>query len=261
MSLTDVLENNFKTILVVVATGFVALQRGWIEAPAGLETSPQYVGLAAIAAGAVGVGGWIVGAKVDDLLPDPEGIFLVCLESNDETGGEIWELTEDQFADMEVKEGTLFEWPVSSQVYECYHYNYETNTAVAGWRESPTGSQLAGGIEIEEAFAAIDEIRSEYEPAERKLKRIRRRLGAVARRMDRRRARDQNAILEPELTPEFGDSSATITDIIEDEFPEHLQPESMNREDETEPEAPEPGGIDEFAGFEVLDESEPLQND
>jgi len=64
-------------------------------------------GFAALVFGYLGAG------KLDEFLPDEDGIFLIAFRASDDTGGAIWEITEDQFDAMEVHSGTLFEWPTA----------------------------------------------------------------------------------------------------------------------------------------------------
>jgi len=84
--------------------------------------------------------GYLGAGKLDEFLPDENGIFLIAFQASDDTGGAIWEITEDQFDAMEVHPGTLFEWPTAKRVYEVKEYRPEENVAVANWRESIAGS-------------------------------------------------------------------------------------------------------------------------
>jgi len=61
---------------------------------------------------------------------------------------------------MEVHPGTLFEWPTAKRVYEVKEYRPEENVAVANWRESIAGSQLAGDCLVADAIDHIEEIRT-----------------------------------------------------------------------------------------------------
>jgi len=69
---------------------------------------------------------------------------------------------------MDVHAGTLFEWPVAARVYECREYRPEDNVAVANWRESVAGSELAGEVHVVDAMDQIAELRDEFEPEARK---------------------------------------------------------------------------------------------
>ena len=173
----------------------------------------------------------------------------------------MWELSPDRFEEMDVVEGDLFRWPVGSEVYECYHYNPETNTAVAGWRGSPADSQLAGGVDLDDAYQFIEDLRDEYEPAQRKLDRIRNRMRLVAREMDRRRLENHNRMLDPALTPDFAGEDgrpAGVGDVIRDQFPDELLPEQMREGDDENQDVDEE---EEFVEMAVLDEQEPMRND
>lgn len=254
MTLTEWVQENTRTLaaLSLVYVGYVELTDAtYPSVPSGSET-------AVLAAVCVAIAGYVAAGKIADLLPEDEGIYLVAFKASDETGGEVWELTEDQFADMEVKGGTLFQWPTAKRVYECREYRPEENIAVANWRESVAGSELAGDTLVTDAMEAIAEIRQEYEPAERQLRLIKRRLRGIARKQDRRRARDQNAQLDPHTNPTFGDDSASISEILQEELPEELRPESMDVDEQVRENGE--GEPEDFAGFEILDEQEALQN-
>jgi len=249
MSLKSVVEDNARLIVLVVG-GYIALvETGNAEYP----TPPEGSGLLVLAAIAIAAVGYMAAGKIHDLLPDDEGIYLVAFDASDESGGSVWELSEDQFSDMEVFAGSLFQWPTSKRVYEAREYRPEENVAVANWRESVAGSELAGNTQVVDVLEQIGELRDEFEPEAQRFRLLQRRLRSVARRMDRRRDRDQQAVLDPHLTPEFGsDEGATISDVIHEEMPEHLLPNSMRAGEQTDDHAGESG---EFAGFELLDEA------
>ncbi|MDZ5810059.1 hypothetical protein U4E84_01650 [Halorubrum sp. AD140] len=214
-------------------------------------------GVVITAAIAIVVAGYIAGGYVADLLPDDEGIYLVAFDASDDTGGAVYELSEDQFDAMDVHAGTLFEWPVAKRVYECREYRPEENVAVANWRESVAGSELAGDVQVVDAFDAIAELRDEFEPEARKARHLKRRLRTIARTIDRRRLEDMESILDPTLTPTFEDDNATISSILENELPDDLKPETMKGDDiDTET-----NGHGDTINFELLDETEALEVD
>ena len=202
------------------------------------------------------IAGYFGAGKVEELLPDEEGIFLIAFQSSDDTGGEVYELSEDQFEAMEVHAGTLFEWPVSRRVYECKEYRPDENIAVANWRESVAGSQLAGDALLPDALEQIAELREEFEPEARKARYLKRRLRSIARTIDRERLQDQQELLDETTNPTFSEASRGISEIVEDEIPKELRPESMNAGDMNG--KLDPGSDEEIVGFDLLDDSEAL---
>ncbi|MYL69137.1 hypothetical protein [Halorubrum distributum] len=212
-------------------------------------------GIAVTAAVAVAIGGYVAGGYVADLLPEEEGIYLVAFDASDDTGGSIWELSEDQFADMDVHAGSLFEWPVAKRVYEVREYRPEDNVAVANWRESVAGSELAGNVQVVDALEAIAELREEFEPDAQEARRLKRRLRSIARKLDKRRLKDQEAILDPTLTPSFEDEGATVSAVLDEELPDDLKPDTMKGDDVDT----ERNGHGDTVGFELLDETEALE--
>lgn len=256
MSLSEQLKERWYLIGAGILAWVAAGQQGLVTPPGEIE------GLGVVVTGGVFalVAGYLAAGKVEDLLPDPEGIFIVAFDSSDETGGEVWEVSEDQFDAMEVVEGTLFEWPVSKRVYEAREYRPEENIAVANWRESVAGSQIAGDVRIVDALSQISELRNEFEPEARKSRRLKRRIRSIVRKLDRRRLEDQQAIIDPTTTPQFDDGEeATVSQVVKEELPEDLQPDSMK---DTEP-GETPGQEPETVGFDLLDEpdQDPLLND
>lgn len=243
---------------------FLAIGAGWIAAAEfGYVTGPaeiEGIGIVFTGIAAAGIAGYLAAGKVEGLLPDPEGIYLIAFNAADESGGELWELSEDQFSDMTVEAGTLFEWPTGKRVYEARSYDPETNTAVANWRESVAGSQLAGDTKVIEALDQITELRNEFEPEARKSRRLQRRIRSIVRKLDRRRLEDQQQILDPETTPSFADRDhSTVSQVVAEELPDDLKPESMKQDQTDQPETENVEG--ETVGFDLLDESEPLRND
>jgi len=246
----------------ILAVGVVLLfiggaERGMYPYPWELEGA----GVAVTAGVAIAIGGYVAGGYVADLLPDEEGIYLVAFESSDDTGGAIYELSEDQFAAMEVHAGTLFEWPVAKRVYEVKEYRPEENVAVANWRESIAGSQLAGDALVADAMDQIAELRDEFEPEARKSRRLQRRIRSIVRKLDRRRLLDQQEIIDPTTTPAFDRDDATVSAVVREEIPDELLPDSMNTDDAIDETSN--GHEKETIGFELLDdEPDPLlEND
>lgn len=260
--MTETVQENAREI-----GGLALLYVGYVEmSPDASYPSIEITGAGSMLLGAVALAvvGYAAAEKIHDLLPDDEGIYLVAFEASDEAGGEVWELSEDQFEDMHVAAGTLFQWPVSKRVYECREYRPEENVAVANWRESVAASELVGDTLVADAMEGIAELRREFEPEARKYRLLQRRLRGVVRKLDRRRLEDQQAILDDHTNPTLGDGErgATVADVLREEIPEDLRPESMEFDDRAAVEDDhgdgEPG--EDFAGFDLLDDAEPLEN-
>lgn len=258
--ITEIVRDNFKAIVVLVGGYIVAAETGRVAYPE-IEM-PTGWGLAVTAALAVGVASYYYADRILDLLPDDEGIYLVAFVADDDTGGAVWELTEDQFEAMTVVNGSLFQWPVSKRVYECREYRPEENVAVANWRESVAASELAGSATVVDALEQIRELRHEFEPEARKLRRLQRGLRGVVRKLDRRRLQDQQAVLDQHLTPSFDSEGATVGAVIEEELPDDLLPDSMDAPDDERLSGERSNGqgdSGEFVGFDLLDDGEALE--
>ena len=238
----DTIRENQRWIIILSAGWIAAGEFGYAPLPWEIEG----IGVVATAGVVAMASGYLVAGKVDDLLPDPEGIYIVAFESSDDTGGKVWEVTEDQFSAMEIH-GSLFEWPTSKRVYEVLGYRPEENVAVGNWRESIAGSQLAGDSQVRDAMDQIAEIREEFEPEARRARHLRRRIKSIVRILDRRRMMDQEQILDPTVNPTFEDDEATVGQVIREQVPDELQPEHIRGDNvEDEPE-------EETIAFDVLD--------
>ncbi|OYR80243.1 hypothetical protein DJ71_15220 [Halorubrum sp. E3] len=257
MSLVESLRENRRLLFAGACTWIAGAEYDVVPYPWAIEGS----GVVITAAVAALVAGFLAAGRLDDLLPEEDGIYLVAFESSDDTGGAIYELSEDQFAAMEIHAGTLFEWPVAKRVYEVKEYRPEENVAVANWRESVAGSQLAGDALVADAMDQIAELREEFEPEARKSRRLQRRIRSIVRKLDRRRLLDQQEIIDPTTTPAFDRDDATVSAVVREEIPDELLPDSMKGNDAID-EASN-GHEEETIGFELLDE-EPdplLEND
>ena len=241
-------------LLAVVLLGTVLVVEG---TEANYPSLPDWTGLAVTAGIAVALAGWIAAGKIYAMLPEERGIFLVAFDADHDQGGKVWELSEDQFADMEVHNGRLLEWPGSIQrVYEVREYRPDDNVAVANWRETVSGSELAGHSTAAQAMDQIAELRESFETEAERAKFLRRRLPSIIRKLDRQRAKDQARSLEPHIAPST-ESTGSITDVLDESLPNELLPDHMQG-DEAAQRATDDDG-DGWESFDLLDDNEPLE--
>lgn len=253
MSLLDWTQRNGK-LLATIALLTILVVEG---TDANYPELPEWTGLAVLAAVAVALAGWMAAGRIYDMLPDEHGIFLVCFDADDDAGGEIWELSEDQFNDMEVHNGRLLSWSTSAkQVYEVRSYDPDRNAAVANWRETASGSELAGHHKASQAMRQISELRESFEIDAERAKYIKRRLPSIVRKLDRERAKDQARSLEPHLAPST-DDTASITDVLDSSLPAELLPDHMQGDEASQRAVDDDG--DGWATFDLLDDTEPLE--
>jgi hypothetical protein len=183
---------------------------------------PSWWPIVLVAVGGAAAAGRYAAKRIDDLLPDPEGILIVELDTTETGGGAIYELSDEAFEKMRVMGGDLFQWDESSRrVYEVREYDQERNVARANWRESKPGSVFAGKRSAEDAIAAVAELREDYEEDARKAKALRRRVRGVVRQLDKDRARAQTELLDDRTTPDLGDSRP-VSEVIEDAMPDDI---------------------------------------
>jgi hypothetical protein len=208
-------------------------------------------------AGAVAIA--VAAGKIEDLWPDTHGVYIVVINAQRDDVVEMWELTEDQWADLEVVDGPLNELPnCKHRAYEAMAYNPAQNVAVGTWRHSVPASQMVGHNEVDDALDMIHEVREYLEPRAKRGRYIRQNLPGIVRALDRERARNQARALEPQVAPSFGGES--VNDALDEVLPEELTPTRLAKQEETEELADETGT--EPGIFEVLEDDqldEPLE--
>lgn len=253
----EIVKENFRNIAVL--GGIIAVFYGATDAqpPSGVSI-PEWTPLFGVIAicGAIGI--LFASGKIEDMWPEDHGIYLAVVKARTETRAktvvEVWELTEDDWADLKVVDGPLNELPdTKHRAYECYAYNEDSNTAVGNWKETVPASQIIGHKDISDAMDDIQELRNHLEPMAKRGRYIRHNLTGILRELDRQRAENQARALEPSIAPSFGGES--VSDAIERCLPSELQPSRIADNEDVE-ETDDSDGLQ----FEILDESldEPL---
>lgn len=254
--IAGIVRENFRDLLIV--GGLIVAYYGATDAqpPSGV-TVPEWWPLIAVAALLAAIGILFASGKIDDLLPESHGTYLYVINAQRTDVMELWELSEDQFADLETINGPLNHLPrCKHEAYEVLAYNPEENVAVGTWRQSLPASQLVGHTDVSDAQDKIDELRKFLEPEAKRGRFIRQNLPGLLRALDRERARNQARALEPQVAPSFGGES--INDAIDAMLPDGLKPTHMAGNEDVEQVADEQG-----VAFEILDEpgDEPLAVD
>ena len=254
-TVTEAVSDNLRTLLVVGAGYGVAVHQGYAAVP-GVPQLPEWWQLPVAVVVSASFVGWVIGGKIPQLLPDPNGHFVVAQEGGDEQGGEIWELNNQAWEEMNVVDGTLFPWTGSSEsAHEVRIYNPNTNTSVANWRGTKVASELLAEPTVEEAMSNIRELRDEYERAAREGDYIKRNLGGILRKVDKQRAKDYNAALQQKVAPSLHEGDS-YEELIDQSLPEELVPDHMTN-DPSEKEDPfEEEGSD--MDFAVLEDGEAI---
>jgi|GEM_PF-1855980 len=222
---------------------------------------PSWWPAAAVAAAAAYFGGRAAARRILDLVPEPEGILLVEFRADDPGGGAIYELSEEAFEDMWVFGGDLYQWDESPRrVYEVREYDPDKNLAVGNWRESAPGSALASHATVDDALAAIRELRTDLEPDVAEARELRRRIRGIVRQLDKERAEAQQAILDDHVAPDLG-GSRSIDEIIEEQMPDAVHPEQAIDGEVAPDDLLEDGDDETPADAEQRLEQTPLLND
>jgi ribulose bisphosphate carboxylase small subunit len=226
--LPEFVTENLRTILLGVA-GYIA----YVEyTGASYPETPQWVPLLGFGALVAVFTAFVAAGRFEDLFPEEHGVYLQVVNARKTDVIETWELTEDEWEEIEVVGGRLNHLPnCKHRAYECIAYNPDSNVAVASWRKSKPASEIVGHHEIGDALDEMEEIRSDLEPEARFSSMLRRRLPSIIRTLDRQRAMDQNRALEGHMTPDLGGDSVddVLRDTLDDEF---LPPRLKNDEDD-----------------------------
>lgn len=217
---------------------------------------PDWWPIVGVMIASAGITGYLASDKIAELIPKKDGILLVAFEA-DGKGGEIWELHEATWEEMNV-DGTLYEWSESPRrIYECRSYDPKTNHAVANWRESEPASTLAQERTVEDVYAAVRELRQDLEPSAAEARELRRRIRGIVRRLDEERTKARARQLD-EATLDEGIDTATVSEIIDQELPHNLHPDAGRGTDEPNANGELPQTNGEDGEFEIAD-IEPLE--
>jgi len=123
--------------------------------------------------------GYLGAGKLDEFLPDENGIFLIAFRASDDTGGAIWEITEDQFDAMEVHTQarcSMADRETSLRSQGVPTRGKRSSRQLAGVnRRVTTRWRLSGGRRIDH----IEEIRTVLEPEAQKSRRLQRRIRSI----------------------------------------------------------------------------------
>lgn len=250
MTLTEWIEDNSRTLILLGAGYLLAVELGYLNAPNVPDWWP-IAGLLLVATAGVG---YVVGGKIADLLPDPLGTIIVAQKSYAGDGGQIWELNDPAVEEMEVVQGELFRWEgTATDVFEVREYRPEQNVAVGNWKATKAPSELSSPVEREEIMRQIETLRTDHEQSARYGEAIRNAIPALLRSLDKRRAKNLNAALEGHISPSLGEKS--IDDMIREQVPDEALPNYLTNDGDQEG-SDEPEEIG--AAIEILDDSEPL---
>jgi len=223
---TGFLRDNWLWFVAMGLAYLAATDLGLIEP----VEMPAGSGLVVMAAVIVAIAGWIVAGKIEGLLPDDHGIYIPVINAYGEPF-QLWELTEDQWEDLDVVDGPLKHIPDAKyRAYEAFAYNPEKNVAVSTWRKTLEGSDVVGQPTADAALDLVKEMRDDLEDEARYGRVLRRQLPSVIRRLDRRRAMEQNKALEPNLTPSFADGDS-LDDLIGQELPNQVLPDRLSQDE------------------------------
>lgn len=222
MSYLESLKENKRTI-----GGLGAAYVAFVEFGGGsYPEMPEWGGLLGLAAFAVVAGGFLLVGSLEELWPEEHGVYLEEINDYNTEEMPVYELSEDQFADMEVMNGPLNPLPENKhESYEVFAYDEERNVAIGTWRKSEPASRIIGHNNVEDALDQIRELRGFLEAEARLGNKLRQELPGVMRELDAARLESQVRMMEDDLAPTFG--SEGIDDVLQRTLPEHYLPDRL----------------------------------
>jgi hypothetical protein len=234
--LPEIVRENQKNIGLLVA-GYV----GYVEVGGGsYPETPEWAGIAALAVVAAAFVGLLASGRIEDLFPETHGIYLQTVNSWDPDRMEVWELTEDEFAELEVVNGPLVPKPENlHESYEVFAYDEERNIAVGTWRKSKPASSVVGQLTVSGAYDEMRELRAFLESEARIGNALRQNLPGVVRELDAARLENQTRMMEPDLSPTF--DGPGIDDVLQETLPDHQLPDRLKAQTAIEYEQAEEG--------------------
>jgi hypothetical protein len=178
------------TLLLAGAAG--AVYAGVIDAPAiELPSVGRELKLLILAGLASAILGWIPASKVVKWLYSPEWTYLLETDAR-ENDIALYKLSPQQWADLEVLHGELYQLQASVAVYEARAYVPDRNTAIGTWRGS------ASDMELIQERERIDEIRETLELEAQRGLSIRMKISSIVRtavaNATRQRLKDEESV-------------------------------------------------------------------
>ncbi|WP_436934091.1 hypothetical protein [Halovenus marina] len=128
------------TALLSLLVGGVLL---WVYGLPSLPSVPESVQAAALATIGAGALGYVPAWAALNRLHNPPKRHIVVPGLKEDADPGMWELTPNDFAELTVEDGELYEWPGTKHpTYEVEAFDPEQLHAVATWRGSVTDSEL-----------------------------------------------------------------------------------------------------------------------
>lgn len=235
MDVGEFVTENTRT-LVLVGLGVVA----YFEFTAAeWPTIPAWGGLVWAAGFAIAIGAYYAAGKIYALWPEDPRLYFQVHDATRPTAQQIrgeWSVTPDEWEDWSVTGGTLVEQQevsVNGKLYLCTGFDEENKTVTTSWKHGSDPGEWDGYTHVEDVETRIAELENDLTPRARFGDWFRRNTKGVIRALDRRRAREQNAALDPNLTPSFGDGDS-LDDVLREQMPEDVLPTHLKAEDATQ---------------------------
>lgn len=205
MSLIDWVYANGRDLLALsaVAGGIVLVTD---------TTLPSWSPFVAIVAIAALIGGYWAAGRIEDLIPEERGIFLISLPAKGTEGFGIYELNTPAWEDLDVEgNGSLKEIPEAIEsVYFCRAYDRGENVAEATYLAEATTAELRS---YEGAIAyAVDQLSRESDM----FWTLRASFRQIVRQVSQSIAREQIAISEEVSLPQGGLIEERMSKILDD---------------------------------------------
>ncbi|WP_323192877.1 hypothetical protein [Halostella sp. PRR32] len=242
-------RDHFLVFLVIIVGYLVLAWVGWL--PAVDPSVPSWILFPAIFSALAVLGGYFAGR---DIFPEaePEWCWVVEFNNDDPATPRISKVTNPVVQDMFVVGGKSLHSPQGrSNLYVCRFFNGSAENPVAHvtWKDIPSDADLLG-TKPSAIEAELASLRDSYESTHGLYKWVTDHLYMVIRRLDFRKSKSQNAVLEGSLSHAPGEDDS-IDDVIDDVLPERIKrqvghgADDPDRVDRVEKDADDGRGVDD----------------
>lgn len=233
-------RENFKFVVGSVLVIWLAWMFGLVSLPN--VTLPLWTRVLGTF-GAIAAAGGYFAASIRYDEPEPDWNYVVEVNIDDPRTPRISRATDAVIQDFRMVKGALGSPQGSDSIFYCRWWNRDPENPIghASWSELPSDTDLLGvkPSAIEDEVSAL---RDTYEETHGKFQWVLDHLYMVIRRLDFRRTRSQNEVLEEHVAPSMDDRG--VAEVVDEVIPDELQPENLDR----------PDHLEAGAGSEAVDE-------
>lgn len=219
--LGELINENFTVVAILSIAAIVLWVFGVVSIPSlGVPVWIRTVVLAAVIA--IGVG--YIAATMHFSPPEPDWRYIVAINLDNDPVLEIHKVTDAVLRDLLVVGEKPITNPDGTHTYVCRWFNgsAENPVAITTWKDIPADWELLG-TKPSSIEAEVASLRSTYEDTHGKYRWILDNRHMVFRKLDFKRSRDRDHVIEDHLSPSFdGDR---VSDVLDEIIPDDVRPD------------------------------------